>query len=97
MPAEYGPYLSRFRQAVQDAVTYPLAARRAGHSGTVQIEVLIEPTGRIREARVLSSSRHAMLDEAALEALRRVSPMPLPENLPRRPLRVRLPLVFELR
>jgi len=41
--------------------------------------------------------RQLQLDDAALDAVRSLPPVPLPENLPRRPLRVRLPIVFDLR
>lgn len=97
VPAEYGPYLARFRQRVQDALVYPLAARRRGLSGTVEIEVLIEPGGRVQNVAVSSSSSHALLDEAAADTVRQMAPVPMPETLPARPLRVKLPLVFELR
>jgi len=96
-PAEYGPYLARFRERVQDALAYPLAARRRGLAGQVELEVLIEPAGEVQSARVIASSSHPALDEAALQAVRSLPPLPLPGNLPRRPLRVRLPLSFELR
>lgn len=97
IPPEYGPYLERFRRRVQETVHYPLTARRQGVAGTVELEVLLEPTGRIGAARVIASSSHPMLDEAALEAVRRLSAEPIPDALPRRPLRIRLPLAFELR
>ena len=97
VPAEYGPYLARFRQRVQDALVYPLAARRRGLSGAVEIEVLIDPGGRIQNVEVSSSSSHALLDEAAVDTVRQMAPVPMPETLPARPLRVKLPLVFELR
>lgn len=97
MPAEYGQYLDRFRRRVQDSLGYPLAARRQGLSGTVEIEVLLEPSGRLSAVRLVSSSSHAVLDEAALLAVKGLSPEPFPEGLPRRPLRIRLPLAFELR
>jgi len=96
-PAEYGPYLARFRQRVQDALAYPLAARRRGLSGTVELEVLIDPAGKVRRVEVSSSSSHALLDEAAVDAVRQMAPLPMPETLPARALRVKLPLVFELR
>lgn len=94
---EYGPYLARFRQRVQEALVYPLAARRQGAHGTVELDVLIEASGRVRDVRVVRSSTNALLDEAALETIRRLGPVPFPDSLPRRPLRIRLPLVFELR
>ncbi len=97
VPPEYRPYLQRFRQRLQEALVYPLMARRQGLSGTVELEVLLEPTGRVRDVRVVSSSSHAVLDDAAVESVRSMVPVPLPDSLPRRPLRIRVPLVFQLR
>jgi protein TonB len=96
-PAEFGPYLARFRQLIQEYVVYPLAARRQGLSGRVELEVLLDATGRVRGVSLITSSAHALLDEAAIEAVRRVPSVPMPDHLPRRALRVRLPVVFELR
>jgi len=95
-PPEFGPYLARFRQRIQELVVYPLAARRRGLAGRVEIELLLEPSGRVHDAAVVGTSSHALLDEAALDAVRSLPPVPLPEHLPRRPLRVRLPIVFQL-
>jgi protein TonB len=97
IPAEFGPYLASFRRRIQELVVYPLSARRRGVTGKVEVEVVLEPTGRVRDAAVVASSSHSMLDDAALDAVRSLPPVPLPENLPRRPLRVRLPIVFDLR
>lgn len=96
IPPEYGPYLQRFRRRVQESVPYPLTARRQGLSGLVELEVLLEPSGQVSAVRLVSSSAHAVLDEAALLAVKGLSAEPFPEALPRRPLRIRLPLVFEL-
>jgi protein TonB len=96
IPPEYGPYLARFRRRVQESLLYPLMARRRGLTGSVEIEVLIEPSGTVKTARVVTSSSHTVLDTAALDAIRSLAPLPLPEHLPRRPLRIRLPLSFML-
>ncbi|MGH7644214.1 MAG: energy transducer TonB [Gemmatimonadales bacterium] len=97
VPPEFGPYLSRFRQRIQELVVYPLAARRRGLAGRVEVELLLEPSGRVRDIAVVASSSHALLDDAAVEAVRALQPLPLPEHLPLRPLRVRLPVIFQLR
>jgi periplasmic protein TonB len=97
VPPEYAPYLARFRQRVEEALVYPLAARRQGHAGRVELAVLLEPSGRIGRVDVTVSSANAALDEAAVDAVRAVKPIPFPEGLPRRSLLVRLPLVFQLR
>jgi periplasmic protein TonB len=97
IPAEYGPYLRRFRQRVQESLVYPLAARRQGLRGTVELDVRLDSAGRVRDVRVARSSSHELLDDAAVETIRRLGPLPFPESLPRRSLLIRLPLVFDLR
>jgi protein TonB len=97
LPPEYGPYLQRFRQRVQESLIYPLAARRQGLGGTVELHVWLEATGRVRDVQVAHSSSHAVLDDAAVETIRRLGPVPFPESLPRRALLIRIPLVYELR
>ncbi len=94
---EYGRYLARFRSAVQAELRYPLSARRRGLAGSVELEVVIAPDGRVTGVTVVSSSSHDVLDEAATGAVRRLRPLPFPAHLPLRPLVVRLPLVFDLR
>jgi protein TonB len=97
VPPEYGPYLRRFRQRVHETLIYPLAARRQGLGGTVELDVWLEATGRVRDVRVVRSSSHRLLDEAAVETIRGLGPIPFPDSLPRRSLLIRIPLVFELR
>jgi len=97
IPAEYGPYLQGFRRRVQEALVYPLAARRQGLRGTVELDVWLDSAGRVRDVQVTRSSSHELLDDAAVETVRRLGPLPFPESLPRRSLRIRLPLVFDLR
>jgi protein TonB len=97
VPAEYGPYLRAFRQRVLESLIYPLAARRQGIGGTVELHVWLEHTGRVRDVKIARSSSHEMLDDAAVQTIRRLGPVPFPDSLPRRSLLIRLPLVFELR
>ena len=94
---EYGPYLTVLRQRIQQSVRYPAAARRRGASGTVNVEILILPNGAVADVTLLDSSAHQVLDEAALDTIRSLPRMPLPPHLPARPLRVRVPVVFEIR
>jgi periplasmic protein TonB len=93
----YGAYVALLRRRVQEALTYPSAARRRGLSGTVHLDIAVEPTGKIAEVLVVRSSSHEMLDAAALEAVRTLRQLPFPPGVRPRPVRVRLPVVFELR
>lgn len=50
---------------------YPRLARRRGQEGRVLLRVAVRSDGRPRSIAVLRSSGHRLLDEAALEAVRR--------------------------
>ncbi|MBI4593244.1 MAG: energy transducer TonB, partial [Candidatus Rokubacteria bacterium] len=95
--AEYGRYLDQYRRRIQELLRYPAPARRRGLSGTVQLELTIGPAGAISQVTVVGSSSHSVLDDAAVETVRSLRPLPFPADLPPRILRVRLPVVFELR
>ena len=94
--AEYEEHLALLRRRVQESLTYPAAARRRGLTGTVQVELEIQPTGVIAQVALAVSSSHRVLDEAALEAVRGIGRLPFPPNVRPRVLRVRLSVVFDL-
>jgi protein TonB len=93
----YGAYLALLRRRVQEAVSYPPAARRRSLNGTVHLEISVDSTGDISEVIVVRSSSHAALDEAAMDGVRALRRVPFPPDVRPRALRVRLPVVFELR
>ncbi|MBI5488895.1 MAG: TonB family protein [Deltaproteobacteria bacterium] len=65
------------RAAVDARKRYPPLARRRGVSGTVEVSFAVAEDGTVAEARVASSSGAALLDEAALEAVRGAAPFPV--------------------
>lgn len=94
--AEYGGYLAGIRRRIQESLQYPASARRRGIKGTVNLEILIRADGAISSVSVARSSSHSELDEAAVEAVRSLARHPFPAGLRPRPLRVTLPIVFDL-
>jgi protein TonB len=50
---------------------YPPASRRQDEEGTVRLRVLVDERGRTQDVRVLKSSGHSRLDEAAVSAVKR--------------------------
>jgi protein TonB len=95
--AEYRAYLALVRQRIHEALQYPRAARQQGLTGTVHLDIIIQPSGAIGDVKIISSSSHPVLDRAALEAVRSLPPIGFPPGLAPRPLSARLPVVFELR
>ena len=75
---------------------YPRAARRDGVQGTVVIAFAMRRDGRLLTVGVKSSSGQAVLDEEAVETVRRAQPLPsIPPDLPEQ-LAITLPVAFDL-
>jgi protein TonB len=74
---------------------YPLIARRKGWEGTVVIELRIADSGQVQEARIEKSSGHAILDDAALGAVRnwRIAPN---DRANAATFKFRVPVIFKL-
>jgi periplasmic protein TonB len=68
--------------AIRDSILanlhYPMIARRQGWSGKVDVAFLIKPDGHISELRIEKSSGYPVLDEQALDAIRRSAPFTPP-------------------
>jgi protein TonB len=82
---------------VNRAPEYPVLARRRGWEGTVTLEVDVTREGRAGSVRVRAGSSHALLDEAALEAVRKWRFRPGTENGEARPMTVLVPVHFILK
>jgi protein TonB len=64
------------RDAIQDAIAYPTAARRMGWEGKVVVAFQLLSDGSVRDVRVVEGSGHAALDRGAIDAVRSASPFP---------------------
>lgn len=81
------------QRRIQDCLTYPAQARRAGIQGTAEIIFTIGQDGSVSGLAVRRSSGEAMLDEAALEAVRKAAPF----SPPPAPARIAIPVAFNIR
>jgi protein TonB len=59
---------------------YPRGAQRRNKQGVVMLSFSIDRTGRVLSARVVESSGHTSLDQAALDMIHDASPVPAPPN-----------------
>lgn len=77
---------------------YPARAKSKGEEGTVQVAFTIDPSGRVTSSRVARSSGNPELDKAALDMLRRASPVPAPPKEIAKPsMPISVPVRFEQR
>jgi protein TonB len=69
------PSLQNMREAIplyreNPPPNYPRIARRKGYEGTVVLEVLVNPEGKVDDCRILSSCGYSILDKAAMRSVR---------------------------
>ncbi|MGH8692934.1 MAG: TonB family protein [Burkholderiales bacterium] len=76
---------------------YPPQAQRRGWEGTAEVLLQIAADGKVTSITLGKSSGRSVLDEEALNMVRRASPLPqAPQNLRGRELTVTVPIVFKL-
>jgi protein TonB len=79
-------YLQSWRRKVEAVgnLNYPAAARRDRLYGSLRLLVAITPDGDLKEVRVLDSSGHAILDDAAVRIVELAAPFaPFPPEMRR--------------
>lgn len=91
-------YLDGLRRAIAQAQRYPAESRRRAESGVATVSFVIAADGGIGGIRLAGGSGFALLDQAAIEALRRLGRyQPIPSALGRRSWALRVPIRFDLR
>ena len=90
-------YYNSLNALMRRARDYPRAARRQGLEGVVLVELVVDAAGRLVSSRVVRSSGHEVLDEAALADVRRLERLPEPPRaLNRRSLKLHIPFEYRL-
>lgn len=82
--------LRAIRRGIEQAKTYPDAARRAGIQGTVEVRFRIGPGGAAEGIEIVRSSGSRDLDEVSVQTIRRAGPYPQVSG------RIRVPLSYRL-
>lgn len=77
-------YLNNWRRRIEAVgnINYPAEARRQQIYGSLRMLVALLPDGQVDEIRILQSSDHRLLDDAAIEIVHLASPFdPFPEEI----------------
>jgi protein TonB len=91
-------YVRAVRARIERHKRYPPTAARDSIEGSVTVSFLIGRRGTVLDKRIDAGSGSPLLDEAALAAVADSSPFPpLPDELDRETLRLRLPINYEAR
>lgn len=76
---------------------YPRSARRLGLEGTVLVEMVIDHRGQILSVKLVQSSGHQVLDQAAIAQVHKIGKVPsIPNQIKRNSMTFRIPFEYRL-
>ena len=91
-------YLAALATRINRRKYYPRMSRRLGEQGMAVLSFVIRRDGGLADIRIVDSSGHSRLDQAAVKTLHRVSPFePIPATIDRDEWPISVPIVFSLR
>lgn len=91
-------YLAELQRAIARHQRFPDEARKRGKTGVATLSFVVQGDGGIRQVRVAKSSGDASLDQAAVQAMQRLSRFkPIPAVIGRQEWAMRVPIRFDLR
>lgn len=85
-------HFSYIKKIIHEKLVYPPKARREGWTGKVRVSFVILENGNVSDIRVLAGSGHELLDQNAVETIKKAAPFPRP------PIRaeLRMPIIYRL-
>lgn len=96
-PGGSGDYGVAIARSVIGTVRYPRRAQQLGWQGTTLVAVEISADGKLRNVSVAKSSGYDVLDEEAIERVRRIRELPpIPDKHVGRTFTAEVPIVFRL-
>jgi protein TonB len=90
-------YFEMVRFKIESRKKYPASARARQIEGRVTVGFAMDTGGRAADVRVVKSSGHESLDQAAVEAVRSASPFPVPpQGMIKNTIPLEVVIAFEL-
>lgn len=68
--------LAQIRKRIMQRKNYPIVAKENNWTGSVKLSFKINAAGGLEFVKLLQGSGHAILDQAALETIRKAAPLP---------------------
>lgn len=93
---DYGWLGDALRRRVNELYKYPPKARLDHQEGLVTVRVVVKEDGRLDDIRIVKSSGHDILDEAALDTVRQASPIEMKYPLGISQKQIDLPMRYHL-
>ena len=89
-------YYDILRKRIQQNTLYPYHAKQKGMSGIAYISFVLARSGDVKQIVLLNSSGYSVLDEAAMNSVRKAEPFPqFPEKITPEEITLKVPISFE--
>lgn len=90
-------YLMEVFKKIDSGKEYPKMALKLEQQGKVEVEFSIQSDGKVEDIHIRKGSGFRLLDDAAVEAIRKASPFPpIPESLKQQKISASITLLFTL-
>lgn len=90
-------FLEIVRKRIESKKRYPRSAREMGLEGRSGVKLTILKDGSLENVEITESSGNELLDNAALESIRRAAPFPpIPESIERNKIDISVYIVFKI-
>jgi len=93
---DYGWLIQSLWERVAEFKRYPREARINRWEGKVVVRAVLDEHGQLIEATIAASSGHDVLDQAAIEVIRKACPLKLGQPLDQRQVVLRVPIQYRL-
>ena len=95
---ENADYVEQALARIESKKLYPRLARDAHIEGTVVLSITITKKGYLDKVKIVNKSGSAMLDEAAIAAVKKAAPFgKFPQNINKDSITIETPIVFHLK
>jgi protein TonB len=95
--ADYDWLLDTLWKRVEKLKRYPHIARANRWEGLVVLQAVIDGSGQLLDLKVAESSGYAVLDQDAMDVLKRSCPLHLKHSLGKPQVELRIPISYKLR
>lgn len=90
-------YLSQIRKLIDQNKVYPKRAKRLGQEGRLEVEIILNANGEIIQKSYLSKTESRFLNSAAEKIFEKITSFgKIPKEITTRPLKVVVPIEYEL-
>jgi pilus assembly protein CpaC len=95
IPEGFESYIRDVQSKIINAIYYPPEARKLGWEGTVKLNIFLDNKGNLKKVEVSKSSGYDVLDEAAVDVVRKQAPYPaFPPQAKLSQLRINIPIAY---